>query len=78
MNTNDGATISTLPVLTKCRFNEMHQIEMVVVIRDVRGVFKTDFDDANDVLTVKYGVPGAKLNSCFITQMDNALEYFRV
>ena len=77
MNSDDGFTVSTLPVLTKCRFNADKKVEMVVVIRDGNNVIQANLtDDGHNILGVDHEAqPGGK---CSITQSKNQLEYFKV
>ena len=82
MNPTDGATVSTLPVLTKCRFTAEQSIEMVVVIRDSNNVIRANLTsdaDANKILQVEYEADGDQPGGiCNLTRADNSLGYYRV
>ena len=71
--------MSTLPVLTTCRFNEENRVEMVVAIRDSNHVIRADLtDDHHNILQVDYDAQGIKDGTCNITQTNNQLDYFMV
>ena len=82
VNQGDGATVSTIPVLTKCRFTATQSIEMVVVIRDSSNVIRANLTsdaEANRILQVEYEAEGNQPGgTCNLTQADNSLEYYRV
>ena len=82
-----AATISTLPVVTKCQFIK-DKIEMTVVILDKQGIISEDFTSGNDILDIffdvdqsgnyNYTAVNESYGRCGIDKDNYGLEYFKV